>query len=298
MQADKDALLFIGTGIMGAPMARNLAKAGFKLTAWNRSPDKARAIVSDMIACTEDLANLRKAKRNVIIMLSTGTVVDEILFGCDGGGGIAQQLEPGSLVIVMSSIPVETARAQSEKLAAIGVSYIDAPVSGGERGAIAGTLTIMAGGEIEDIERARPLFEAMGRVTRVGPAGTGQLAKLANQTIVGITIGAVAEALLLAEAGGADISAVREALTGGFADSTILRQHGQRMAEDRFEPGAHAHVQLKDLSTAAALAEKFGLDSPLTNLTKELYTEMCEGKARDLDHSALYLHLKKRKNAK
>ncbi|MCA8896661.1 MAG: NAD(P)-dependent oxidoreductase, partial [Amphiplicatus sp.] len=216
----------------------------------------------------------------------------------DGGGGIAQQLEPGSLVIVMSSIPVETARAQSEKLAAIGVSYIDAPVSGGERGAIAGTLTIMAGGEIEDIERARPLFEAMGRVTRVGPAGTGQLAKLANQTIVGITIGAVAEALLLAEAGGADISAVREALTGGFADSTILRQHGQRMAEDRFEPGAHAHVQLKDLSTAATLAEKFGLDSPLTNLTKELYTEMCEGKARDLDHSALYLHLKKRKNAK
>lgn len=298
MQADHDALLFIGTGIMGAPMARNLEKAGFNLTAWNRSPEKARALKSAAIAPVDDLATLRKTKRDVIIMLSTGAVVDEILFGDDENSGIVQQLEPGSLVIVMSSIPVERARAQSAKLAKRGVAYLDAPVSGGERGAIDATLTIMAGGEASDIERAHPLFEAMGRVTHVGPVGSGQLAKLANQTIVGITIGAVAEALLLAEAGGANVNAVREALIGGFADSTILRQHGQRMVEDRFAPGAHAHVQLKDLSTAAALADSFKLDSPLMRLTKDLYEEMCAGDARNLDHSALYLHLKDRKAAR
>lgn len=289
-----DDILFVGVGIMGAPMAQNLAAAGFSVSVWNRTMEKARAIEGKGVRIVEDLSGLGLARRSVILMVSTGAVADEVLFGSETAPGLSEALAPGSDVIVMSSIPVDVAERQAQRLWRARIDYIDAPVSGGERGAIDGTLTIMAGGDSAVIERLRPLFAPMGRVTHVGPVGAGQLAKLANQTIVGVTIGAVAEALLLAEAGGADPRAVREALLGGFADSTVLRQHGARMVDESFEPGAHCHVQLKDVTTAQALAEHYGVDAPLLRRTRDLYAELCETPLRMLDHSALYLHLRDR----
>ena len=289
-----DDILFVGVGIMGAPMAQNLAAAGFSVSVWNRTGEKARAIEGEGVRVVEDLSGLTSARRSVILMVSTGAVADEVLFGSETAPGLTDALAPGSDVIVMSSIPVDVAEGQARRLGQAQIDYVDAPVSGGERGAIDGTLTIMAGGDCAVIERLRPLFAPMGRVTHVGPVGAGQLAKLANQTIVGVTIGAVAEALLLAEAGGADPRAVREALLGGFADSTVLRQHGARMVDRSFEPGAHCHVQLKDVTTAQALAERYGVDAPLLRRTRDLYAELCETPLRTLDHSALYLHLRAR----
>jgi 2-hydroxy-3-oxopropionate reductase len=194
----------------------------------------------------------------------------------------------------MSSIPVPTAHAQAERLQALGKHYVDAPVSGGEPGAIAGTLTIMAGGKADIIEGARPLIETMGRLTRVGAAGCGQLAKLANQTIVGITIGAVSEAFLLAEEGGVDLQALLTALQGGFADSSVLRKHGVNIAERRFVPGAHAHVQLKDLTTAQEQARSEELDLIITPVVRALYEDMCVHGRAELDHSGLYLEIASR----
>lgn len=289
-----DSVLFIGAGIMGAPMARNIATSGMTVSVWNRTLEKALAIRANRINVIERLADLKPARRTVILMVSTGAVADEILFGSDAAPGLTTVLEPGSEVVVMSSIPVEVAKRQAQRLKQEQIDYVDAPVSGGERGAIEATLTIMAGGERAVIERLHPVFEAMGRVSHVGPAGAGQLAKLANQTIVGITIGAVAEALLIAEAGGADPRAVREALLGGFADSEVLRQHGARMIDRAFEPGAHCHVQLKDATTAYALAESYDVEAPLLRQTRDLYTELCDTPRRSLDHSALYLHLRDR----
>lgn len=287
-------IAFLGTGIMGAPMARNLRHEGHEVVAWNRSRDKAESLRGEGIAIAGSAAAAVAGADCALLMLSAGPVCDEVLFGSDGQPGIAQFLARGSVVLVMSSIPVETARRQAQRLAPLGIGYVDAPVSGGERGAIAATLSIMAGGSDADIERLRPAFRALGRLTHVGPAGSGQLAKLANQLIVGVTIGAVAEALLLAEAGGANPVAVREALLGGFADSTILKQHGERMLGHSFAPGARAEVQLKDLRTGLAQATASGCDLPFLSLAEQLYARMCSGDRVALDHSALYLELRDR----
>lgn len=286
-------ILMLGAGLMGAPMTRRLHAKGFPVSVWNRSPDKLAPLAQQGIATVDDLATLHPARRIVIVMLSDGPAVDSILFGA---ARAANAIAPGSTAICMSSIPVETARAHAAIFGARGVAYIDAPVSGGEKGAIEGTLTIMAGGEEADIDAVRPIFNALGRsLTHVGPAGSGQLAKIANQMIVGVTIGAVAEALLLAKAGGADPARVREALLGGFADSTILRQHGKRMIDGDFKPGGRASTQLKDMRTAAAQASASGLDLPISALTRDLYKEMCAAGRGDLDHSALYLLLAERR---
>lgn len=287
-------VLFLGTGIMGGHMARHIAAAGFKVLAWNRSYPKAAALGNAGLIPLQDLASLTTALRTVIFMVSTGQVVDELLFEGTNGPPVVSLLAEDSIVIVMSSIPVGSARMQAERLAKSRIRYLDAPVSGGERGAREGTLSIMAGGEEKTVAEASPLLATMGRVTRIGPVGTGQLAKLANQTIVGITIGAVAEALVLAEAGGAEPAAVREALLGGFADSTILRQHGDRMVRRDFQPGAHATTQLKDLKTALAAIEHTGGRYPLLSLCAELYAELCQSDRADLDHSALYLDARER----
>ncbi len=287
-------IAFLGTGIMGAPMARNLRRAGHDVVAWNRSADKAAALRAEGIAVAGSAAAAAAGAECVLLMLSTGPVCDEVLFGAAGRDGVAATLERNSVVLVMSSIPVATARRHAGRLAAAGVGYVDAPVSGGERGAVAGTLSIMAGGNTADIERLRPVLQPLGRLTHVGPVGSGQLAKLANQLIVGVTIGAVAEALLLVEAGGADAVAVREALLGGFADSTILRQHGERMLARSFAPGARAEVQLKDLRTGLEQAKAFGCELPFLTLAGHLYQQMCEGPRSGLDHSALYLEIRDR----
>jgi 2-hydroxy-3-oxopropionate reductase len=282
-------VLLLGTGIMGTPMAINLHRAGFRVTAWNRSGAKLAPLAAAGLPTVQSIDQLPHSQRTVIVMLSTGEVVDSVLFGAGEQRGVIDVLARGSVVVVMSSIPMSAAVLQAARLAERGIDYVDAPVSGGQLAAQSGALSIMAGGDQALIDRIAPLLGPLGRVTRVGPTGSGCLAKLANQLIVGVTIGAVAEALVLAEAGGADPAAVRTALLGGFADSAILRQHGERMISRRFEPGAHATTQLKDLRTARELADSLAASLPMLSLCESMYRAMCETEMRSLDHSALYL---------
>jgi 2-hydroxy-3-oxopropionate reductase len=285
-----DIALF-GTGIMGAPMARNLARAGHRVRAWNRTHGKALALAADGVEPVAEAVEAARGAAIAILMLTDGPGCDALLFE----EGVAAALAPGAVVVVMSSIPVPTARVQSKRLAELGLGYVDAPVSGGEKGAVEATLSIMAGGEAAMVEWVRPVLEAVGKTTHVGPAGSGQLAKLANQLIVGVSIGAVAEAMLLVEAGGGDPEAVHRALIGGFADSTIWRQHGARILERRFEPGARATVQAKDMRTILAQADETLLSLPFAALAGLLFEQMASGPNADLDHSALYLEIAARK---
>lgn len=282
---------FVGTGIMGGHMARRLAAAGHRVQAWNRTTDKARQLARFGASITATAADAARGADVVICMLSSGPVCDDVL---RGPGEVLATMRPGSTLIVMSSIPVETARDQALAAGACGVGYLDAPVSGGERGADAGTLAIMVGGDDALFERSRALFEAMGRPVRVGPAGSGQLAKLVNQMMVASTIAAVAEALLFAERGGADPGKVREALLGGFADSTVLRQHGQRMIDGNFVPGGPAKYQVKDTSTAVSLSRQIGLELPLLGLVDQLFGDMVTHGDGDLDHSAIIQEIRRR----
>ncbi|MFE1599438.1 NAD(P)-dependent oxidoreductase [Methylobacterium sp. ID0610] len=285
------AIGFLGTGIMGAPMARHLCRAGHAVRVWNRSADKAAPLATDgAVLAADPRAAVREAEA-VICMLSSGPVCGEVLLGPEGA---LAAMRPGSLLVVMSSIPVETARQQAEIAAEAGILYVDAPVSGGEAGAVAGTLAIMAGGSPDAVAQARPILAAMGRPTHVGPAGSGQLAKLANQVIVASTLVTVAEAVTFAERGGADSAKVREALLGGFADSTILKQHALRMIARDFTPGGPAKYQLKDTGTALAHAESLGLSLPLLSLVDRLFADLVEHGDGDLDHSAIIRELWRR----
>jgi 3-hydroxyisobutyrate dehydrogenase-like beta-hydroxyacid dehydrogenase len=285
---------FVGTGIMGGHMARRIAQAGHKTAAWNRTATKAEALSAFGVAQACDAAAAARGADAVICMLSSGPVCDETLIG----GGVLAGMHPGSLLIVMSSIPVATAERQAELAAGRGIGYVDAPVSGGETGAREGTLAIMAGGGQDVFERARPLLEVMGRPTRVGPTGTGQLSKLVNQMIVASTIATVAEAVLLAERGGADPAKVREALLGGFADSTILRQHALRMIERNFEPGGPAKYQVKDTTTAVEFGRRIGLELPVLQAVDKLFADMVEHGDGDLDHSAIIREIGRRNGLK
>lgn len=282
---------FIGTGIMGAPMAARLAEAGHRVRAWNRSPDKGRALADKGVETSITPVEAVEDADIVIVMLSSGPVCDEIILG---QAGILAAMKPESILVVMSSIPVGTAQGHARACEERGIRYLDAPVSGGEKGAIEGTLAIMVGGEETIFDAVRPLLECLGNPVHVGPAGCGELAKLANQMIVANTIATVAEALLLAERGGANPPRVREALLGGFADSTILRQHGLRMIEGDFRPGGPAKWQLKDTRTADSLAAELGLELPVSSLVNRLFGELVAHGDGDLDHSALIRELRRR----
>jgi 3-hydroxyisobutyrate dehydrogenase-like beta-hydroxyacid dehydrogenase len=282
---------FVGTGIMGGHMARRLAAAGHRVKAWNRTTEKAQALSADGVVVTARALDVAREADAVICMLSSGPVCDDVLLG---GGAVLAAMRRGSTLIVMSSIPVESARHQSQEAAARGVDYLDAPVSGGEAGAESGKLAIMVGGDDSVFERSRALFGAMGRPVRVGPSGSGQLSKLVNQMMVASSIASVAEALLFAERGGADPAKVREALLGGFADSTVLRQHGQRMIDGNFVPGGPAKYQVKDTSTALALSRSIGLELPLLGLVDRLFADMVSHGDGDLDHSAILRELRRR----
>jgi len=282
---------FLGTGIMGAPMARNLARAGFAVTAWNRDGSKAERLAADGVAIAGAPADAAAGQDAVVVMLSSGPVCDEVLFG---PAGAVAAMRSGSLLIVMSSIPVETAKAQAERVARSGIGYLDAPVSGGEVGAIAATLSIMIGGSAEHVRAAAGIFTAMGKPVHIGPVGTGELTKLVNQLTVASTIVAVAEALLLARQGGADIARVREALMAGFAGSRILDLHGQRMIEGAFAPGGPAKYQVKDTAAARSTAAALGLDLPMLNLADALFGDLVDHGGGDLDHSAVILELSRR----
>jgi 3-hydroxyisobutyrate dehydrogenase-like beta-hydroxyacid dehydrogenase len=281
---------FIGTGIMGGHMARRLAEAGFPVTAWNRSPGKAEALAPFGVSTVAEAADAARRADVVICMPSSGPVCDEILFG---GESVTDAMPAGSTLVVMSSIPVDTAKSQAARARAKDIRYVDAPVSGGEKGAREGTLVIMAGGEAAAIEALEPIFAPLGRATHVGPAGAGSLAKLANQLIVASNICAVAEALLLAERGGADPGQVREALLGGFADSTVFRQHGRRMIEADFAPGGPAKYQIKDTGTALEFAASLGLTLPVATEVDRIFRGLVDNGGGDLDHSAAIVELRR-----
>lgn len=279
---------FVGIGLMGEPMARNLLEKGFSLRVWNRTRGKAERLQEHGALVADTVREVASGADAVITMLANDEVVESVLFA----QGLAEALSPEAVFIDMSSIAPASAREHAARLAERGVAALDAPVSGGTRGAAEGTLAIMAGGEQGVFERCVPVFEAMGRPTRVGPTGTGQLAKLCNQVIVAITIGAVAEGLLLAERGGADPAAVREALVGGFADSRILREHGQRMIERDFVPGGPVRNQVKDLHHALEAATEQGLELPIAGLLNRLFESLADRDGGgELDHSALFLEL-------
>jgi 2-hydroxy-3-oxopropionate reductase len=284
------SIAFLGIGLMGDPMARRLLAAGFAVTAWNRSPAKAQALQAQGATVANSAAEAAAGADIVITMLQDGAVVRALL----EDGGVAAALRPGSLFIDMSSVLPVQARSFAALLAERGVDALDAPVSGGTVGAEAGSLAIMVGGPPAAFERAAPVFAAMGRATRVGPAGAGQLAKLANQMIVGITIGAVAEALLLAERGGADPAQVLAALKGGFAHSRVLELHGDRMARRDFVKRAAMSVQLKDMRNALVTGAEGDADMPLTTLLERLYADAVDHGDADLDHSALWRELARR----
>lgn len=286
MTEERPHIAFLGIGLMGSPMTRNLLYGGFTMTLWNRTPGKCDRF-SGEAAIADSPAEAVADADLVITMLENGDVVEQVLVD----QGAINAMKPGALLIDMSSVQPSLARRHAELAAARDLGYVDAPVSGGTLGAEEGRLSIMAGGSEQDIARAESAFAALGRCTRIGPVGAGQLAKLANQAIVGITIGAVSEALLLAAKGGANPAAVREALMGGFAGSRILDLHGQRMLERNFAPGAPARIQLKDLRMILDEARAEGLTLPLSQQVHNEYLSLVANGHSDVDHSGLLLEL-------
>ena len=273
---------------MGAPMARNLCQAGFSTAVWNRTAAKATALGTFGALVVGHAAEAVAEADIVISMLSdgpTGALVQ-------ADTALRAALRPGTIWVEMGSIKPEEARAAAEDLRRLAVSYVDAPVSGGTKGAEEASLAIMAGGAPEEFGRVAAALSAMGRPVHVGTVGTGQLAKLANQAIVGIAIAAVAEAMLMLQKGGADPAAVRAALKGGFADSTILQLHGARMTQMDFTPGGLCALQLKDLNNALVEAESFGLRLPTLENTRDRFDHLVHKMdGSGLDHAALYLEL-------
>ena len=283
----------LGCGLMGFPMAQRLLAAGHNVHVWNRTASKAAPLQAQGAWLHETPRQACIQADLVMSMLDNGTVVSEVLFGM-GQDSAVHGMRSNALVVDMASIQPREARDHAARLSERGLRHLDAPVSGGTVGAEAGTLAIMVGGKAEDFAAAQPLFAALGRATHVGPHGAGQLAKLANQMIVGISIGAVAEALLLCAKGGADPAKVREAISGGFADSRILQLHGQRMVERDFAARGKMTVQLKDMRNALATAAEIGFDAPITQLFEQLYADGVEHGLGGLDHSGLFVELASR----
>lgn len=281
-------IAFLGTGLMGGPMVKNLASAGYETTAWNRTSSKAEFLLQFGVDVKGLAADAVKNADVVVSMLSNGDASAQMQSDKD----VQINLSSNATWIEMGSIKPDESRLHSKKLAELGVNYLDAPVSGGTKGAENGTLAIMVGGERSVFKKVKNVFAPMGRAVFVGPTGSGQLAKLANQAIVAITIGAVAEATLLLEEGGADVGAVRDALLGGFADSTILQQHGKRMSERNFDPGGPSRLQLKDLKNILAEAKALNVDLPFSIAAHDRFSRLVNFlNGSELDHSALFLEL-------
>ena len=275
---------FIGLGIMGAPMAGHLIAAGHSLFLKSRRSVPDALLAAGGTACVT-AAEVAKRSDTIILMLPDTPDVEQVLFGA---GGVAEGLSPGKTVIDMSSIAPLATKDFAVRVAARGGAYLDAPVSGGEVGAKNAALSIMVGGEPEDFERARPLFGAMGKtVTHVGPVGSGQVAKVANQIIVALTIEAVAEGLLFASKAGADPAKVRQAITGGLATSRILELHGERMIKRTFDPGFRIGLHQKDLNLALDNARTLGLSLPATALAQQLFSACVAQGGAAWDHSAM-----------
>jgi 2-hydroxy-3-oxopropionate reductase len=274
---------FIGLGIMGRPMATNLIAAGHTLYLASRSGVPAE-YTGKATAC-EHAESVARAADVIITMVPDTPHVEEALFGPHG---VAAGLSSGKLVIDMSSIAPMATREFAQKINALGCDYLDAPVSGGEVGARNATLTIMVGGPEAAFERARPLFDAMGKnITRVGGNGDGQVCKIANQIIVALNIEAVAEALVFAAKAGADPARVRQALMGGFASSRVLEVHGERMIKRTFAPGFRIELHQKDLSLALNAARSLGVSLPNTSGAMQLFNACVAQGGAGWDHSAI-----------
>jgi 2-hydroxy-3-oxopropionate reductase len=275
---------FIGLGVMGRPMAGHLIDAGHSL-ALHRVKDASRALVERGGKAVDSATAAAKASDVIILMLPDTPDVEQVLFGKDG---VVEGLSEGKLVIDMSSISPVATKDFAKRIEALGCDYLDAPVSGGEVGAKNAALTIMVGGKSGVFDRAKPLFEKMGKnITLVGGSGDGQTAKVANQIIVGLTIEAVAEALTFARKAGADPAKVREALMGGFAASRILEVHGERMIKRTFDPGFRIRLHRKDLSLAVDAAKALNLALPNASATQQLMNAAIALGDGDKDHSGL-----------
>ena len=279
---------FLGIGLMGTPMAKHLIDAGFALQVWNRTIAKAKPLGergANIVASAHDAVI---GAEIIISMLSDG----EAVLGIVQDPSVQSALRENALWIDMSSTRRDEAIKISESLQAQKVGFVDAPVSGGTRGAEAASLAIMVGAQAHNFERAKPVLKHLGRPVHVGDVGSGQLAKLTNQLIVALTIGAVAEATLLLEKGGADAGAVRDALKGGFADSTILQQHGQRMSGRNFEPGGLSKLQLKDLENVLIQARETGIELPMTTSIRDRFNHYVKAmNGGERDHSGLFEEL-------
>ncbi len=284
---------FIGLGIMGKPMALNLAKAGHRLFLHSRSgvPPEMASSMAHPCASPKEVAQQAEV---VITMLPDTPDVAKVLFGDDG---VAHGLSRGKVVIDMSSISPMATKDFAKRINELGCDYLDAPVSGGEVGARNATLTIMVGGPEAAFERAKPLFEAMGKnITLVGGNGDGQTCKVANQIIVALNIEAVAEALLFAAKAGADPGKVRQALLGGFASSRVLEVHGERMIKRTFDPGFRIELHQKDLNLALSAARALGVSLPNTATAQELFNACVAHGGAKWDHSAMVRALEKLAN--
>ncbi|PWV59554.1 NAD(P)-dependent oxidoreductase [Plasticicumulans acidivorans] len=280
---DRSPVGFIGLGLMGRPMALNLLRAGYPLSVHSRSPEPVAALVAAGARAAATPAELAAQLDCIVLMLTDTPAVATVL------AALLPSLRPGTLIIDMGTSSALATRDFAAQVRAAGADWLDAPVSGGVVGAENANLTIMAGGETAAFARAEPLLRCLGaRLTHVGGCGCGQIAKAANQMIVGLSIGAVAEALALAARAGADPARVREALRGGFADSRILELHGLRMIEGRFEAGGRVTTQHKDMTQALELAAACGMQLPATALNRELYARLIAAGDGGLDHSALY----------
>jgi 2-hydroxy-3-oxopropionate reductase len=275
---------FIGLGVMGRPMAENLIDAGHTLHL-SRVKETSQHLVAKGGKAAPSAKAVAEAADIVILMLPDTPDVEAVLFG---EAGIASGLSAGKLVIDMSSISPVATKDFARRIEALGCDYLDAPVSGGEVGAKAASLTIMVGGKDEAFQRAKPLFEKMGKnITLVGGVGDGQTAKVANQIIVGLTIEAVSEALLFARKAGADPAKVRAALMGGFASSRILEVHGERMVKETIYPGFRIRLHRKDLTLAIDAARALDIALPNTAATQQLMNAAIANGDADKDHSAL-----------
>ncbi|MGF6484466.1 2-hydroxy-3-oxopropionate reductase [Paraburkholderia sp. JPY419] len=275
---------FIGLGIMGKPMAANLLKNGVSLAAFTRSGVPAELTQAGAVACDNPAAVAANADV-IFIMVPDTPDVERVLFG---ENGLASALRAGQTVVDMSSISPMATREFAARVRETGADYLDAPVSGGEVGAKAGSLTIMVGGEQATFDSVKPMFDMMGKnVTLIGAVGAGQVCKVANQVIVAATIEAVGEALLLASKAGVDPVRVREALMGGFASSRILEVHGERMTRRTFDPGFRIELHQKDLNLALSTAQALGVSLPNTATCQALFNACVAHGGKAWDHSAM-----------
>ena len=280
---------FIGVGLMGFPMAKNLLKSGYQLKAFNRSQDKAERLKEFGAEISVSIKDVVTNSDIIITMLTDDNAVEKVMDSDE----FIFNIKEGATVIDMSSVnPVLTIK-YSKKLKEKKINYLDAPVSGGTIGAEEATLAIMIGGDEETFKNCYELLKKMGNPTLVGPVSSGQISKLANQIIVGVTIGAVAEAITLCEKSGTNPSKMIEALSGGWADSKILQTHGKRMINKDFSPKGKTTTQLKDMTNIINAGKAADLHLPISNLIKEMYKNLVDDGLGNTDHSSLYNEIKK-----